>query len=586
MSFNKYFQDELSYLRELGKEFSDANPQLAPFLAERGSDPDVERLLEGFSFLTARLSQKLNDEMPELTHGMIEMMWPHYLRPVPSMSVVEFTPVANAVTEKRTIKQGVEVDSVPVEGTPCRFRTCYDVDVMPISLKSADVKHDAQHSYLNLTFSLHSGASLGQLKPQKIRLFLNGDPVITQTLYLWLCRYLDSVVVKASGNEQLEKGVKLAAQSVKPVGFGLNESLFDYSENVFPGYRLLQDYFVLQDKFLFIDIENLGVLAHAGNATEFSIQFTFERFLDEHIRVNKNHFRLHATPVANVFKRDADPLRVNHQSMEYRIRPNGRNSTHFDIFSIDKVESKAQGITDRRIYTPINSFEHEEGHRENVGHYHKRIKPATGERRFETYISFAGQKNTRDKLTKEIISLELTCTNRYLPEKLKVGDIKIPTASSPEFVTFSNITSPSSTVYPPLDEGLQWQLISNMSLNYSSLTNPQMLRTIIAAYDFKALTDRQAERQLKLKLAGIGDIQVTTGDRLIKGHPIRGISINMTMKESHFTSEGDMYLFASVLDRFFSLYASINSYHQLTVVGEEKGELYTWPLKMGLQNIL
>nr|WP_241737600.1 type VI secretion system baseplate subunit TssF [Neptunicella marina] len=570
----------------MGKEFSEANPQLAPFLAERGSDPDVERLLEGFSFLTSRLSQKLNDQLPELTHSMIEMMWPHYLRPIPSMSIVEFKPVANALTESRQIKQGTELDSIPVEGTSCRFRTCYDVDISPLEITQASIKHDAKNSYLTLDFQLHSGTSLAQINLDNIRLFLHGDPVITQTLYLWIRRYLSKLIVSASGDNPLNDGINIGTTAVTPVGFALNESLMDYSEQVFPGYRLLQDYFILQDKFLYLDIGKLGTLKQAGNGNSFSLQFVFERFIDEHVRISKNNFRLHTTPVINVFKRDADPIRIDHTSMEYRIRPNGRNSTHFDVYSIDKVESKVQGVAQSRVYTPVHTFEHEESQVDSIGHYHKRLKSGASDRRVETYIAFGGQKTRHDQLNREIVSVELTCTNRHLPEKLKVGDIKIPTASSPEFVTFSNITSTSATVYPPLDEDLQWQLISNMSLNYSSLTNIQMLRNLIAAYDFKAMSDRQAERQLQLKLQGISNIDVTTEDRLIKGHPIRGLSIHILIKESHFTSEGDMYLFASVLDKFFSLYTSINSFHQLTVVGEEKGETYTWPLKMGLQNIL
>lgn len=584
MNFNKYYQDELTYLRELGKEFSEANPQLAPFLAERGSDPDVERLLEGFAFMSGRLNQKLKDQLPELTHGMIDMMWPHYLRPIPSMSVVEFTPVPNALSETRHIARGVELDSLPVEGTACRFRTCYNVDVMPIALSSAKLNQDAKGASLALTFKTHSGASLSQLNIKKLRLFINGDPYITQTMYLWLRRYLNKLTLSSPDHEKLKQGLRLPYNSVSPVGYGVDESLFDYADNVFPGYRLLQDYFVLQEKFLFIDIMNLESVSKANN--EFTLLFDFERPLEDHVRVSKDMFRLFATPVSNLFKRDADPLRVDRTAVEYRIRPSGRNSSHYDVYSIDRMESRAQGMTKRRIYSPVASFEHEENDEHNVGFYTKHLKSSVTGKGFETYVSFGGHKNIADKLTQEIVSVELTCTNRQLPEKLKVGDISFPTSSTPEFVTFTNIMPVTGTVYPTLDDKLQWQLISNMSLNYSTLTNPEMLRSVLRTYDFKALSDRQAERQLDLKMSGITDIQVETGDRLVNGQPIRGISITMRLKESHFTSEGDMFLFACVLNQFFSLYASINSYHMLTVIGEEKGEHYQWPLKMGLQNTL
>ena len=584
MSFNKYFQDELTYLRELGKAFSDANPQLAPFLAERGSDPDVERLLEGFAFMTGRLNQKLRDQLPEMTHGMIDMMWPHYLRPIPSMSIVEFTPIANAMTESMRIERGVELDSIPVEGTSCRFRTCYAVDVMPLSLSATRLTQDAKGSSLELTFKTHSGVSLSQLDLSKLRIFINGDPFVTQTMYLWLRRYLKKISVQSDQHEKLKGGEAIPASSIRPVGYGVDESLFDYADNVFPGYRLLQDYFVLQEKFLFLDILNLEAVRHAENT--FTLVFEFERNLEEHVRVNKDMFRLFATPVSNLFSRDADPIRVDLTAMDYRVRPSGRNANHYDVYSIDSMESRAQGMAERRVYTPVASFAHEESASANRGFYAKHLKSSVTGKGFETYVSFAGHKNKADKLTQEIVSVSLTCTNRQLPEKLKVGDISVPTSSTPEFVTFANITPTTATVYPSLDEDLQWQLISNMSLNYSTLTNPEMLRTVLRTYDFKALSDRQAQRQLDLKLSGISDINVESGDRLVDGLPIRGISITLTLKESHFTSEGDMFLFACILNQFFSLYASINSYHMLTVIGEEKGERYQWPLKMGLQNIL
>ena len=584
MSFNKYFQDELTYLRELGKEFSDANPQLAPFLAERGADPDVERLLEGFAFMTGRLSQKLNDQIPELTHGMIDLMWPHYLRPIPAMSVVEFTPVPNAIAELRQIPRGTELDSVPVEGTNCRFRTCYNVDVAPISLTDATLTQTAKGSRLVLAFRILTGGSLAQLNLPRLRLFINGDPFVAQSMYLWVRRYLSRLSVVSGDKNGDGQHVELPQGSVQPVGYSVDESLFDYSDNVFPGYRLLQDYFVLQDKFLFVDIQNLQAVG--TTSAEFSLEFEFERPVEDHVRVNKDMFRLHATPVSNLFKRDGDPLRVDRTSMEYRVRPAGRDANHYEVYSIDHMESRMQGLASRKVYTPVASFAHEENSDSNAGFYSKHLKSAVTGRGFDTYVSFAGQKQMADKLSQEIISVDLTCTNRQLPEKLKVGDIKLPTSSSPEYVTFANITPVTPAVYPSLEADLQWQLISNMSLNYSTLSHPEMLKTVLRSYDFRALTDRQAERQLELKLAGIGDIHVEPGDRLADGLPVRGISITMRLKESHFTSEGDMFLFACVLNQFFSLYASINSYHMLTVIGEEKGEIYQWPLKMGLQNIL
>ena len=132
--FQKYYQDELSYLREMGEAFSNYYPKLAPFLSYDSNDPDVERLLEGFSFLTAKIRQKIEDEVPEFTEGLFTTLWPQFLRPVPSMSILEFAPIPSSTQQRKVIPAGTEVESVPVEGVKCRFKTCYPVDILPLNI--------------------------------------------------------------------------------------------------------------------------------------------------------------------------------------------------------------------------------------------------------------------------------------------------------------------------------------------------------------------------------------------------------------------------------------------------------------------
>jgi type VI secretion system protein ImpG len=156
---NKYYQDELAYLREMGQEFARANPQGAHFVGEASSDPDVERLLEGFAFLTARLRQKLENELPELTHSLLELLWPHYLRPIPSTTIIQFEALPQAAKEVRTIPRGAELHSIPVDGTPCRFRTVSDVTLAPLILETLTLRKDATPQ-LKLRFRLPDGVSL------------------------------------------------------------------------------------------------------------------------------------------------------------------------------------------------------------------------------------------------------------------------------------------------------------------------------------------------------------------------------------------------------------------------------------------
>ena len=135
--FNRYFQQELSFLRELGAEYSEAHPAVAPMLSGPSSDPDVERLLEGVAFLTAQVREKLDDEFPEIIHELIQLVWPHYLRPIPSCSIICFTPKP-ALKQPLKVKSGVQVASVPVEGTVCLFQTCYDTEIHPLVLRETE----------------------------------------------------------------------------------------------------------------------------------------------------------------------------------------------------------------------------------------------------------------------------------------------------------------------------------------------------------------------------------------------------------------------------------------------------------------
>ncbi len=170
--------------------------------------------------------------------------------------------------------------------------------------------------------------------------------------------------------------------------------------------------------------------------------------------------------------------------------------------------------------------------------------------------------------------------------ELGLGDICVPTNSSPSFATFSNITEPTQPLRPTLDGSLLWTLISNLSLNYLSLLSKDALYTVLRAYDFRALVDRQAERVAKQRLDGIVKITSKPVERIIKGLPVRGLQSKLELNQAAFSSEGDLYLFGSVLSRFFSLYASINSFHELIVINSVNQEQYSWGTQVGLQPLI
>ena len=585
MSFNKYFEDELSYLRELGAEFAHENPQLARFLGSQSYDPDVERLLEGFAFLTSRLRQKLDDELPELTHSLISLLWPHFLRPVPSISILELAPRTSNVTETQLIKRGVSIDSNEIEGTICRFQTCYDVMLMPVQLSKVSYQNTAAGYEINMRFELASGTSYEKVGLNKIRLYLHGETRIAQILYLWFMRYLNQVVVTDCDTTTDKRQVTLPANSVKAVGFSSTEGLLPYPENTFMGYRLLQEYFSFPEKFLFIDITQLECVQQFTMSSKFELSFKFNRRMDEAIRPKSENFRMYCTPVVNLFENDATPIRLDQRKVEYRVRADAKNPHNYEIYSIDCVQGWIHGTGARRVYKAFESFDFKEQNSktESAVYYRARYYPAVVGRGVDTYMSFVNINDEPAMPPTESIAIDLTCTNGAIAGKLQAGDINKPTSTTPNFIQFVNITRVTNSLPPPMGPDLHWRLISNMALNYTSLTNIDALRTVLSTYNFSAFYDRQVQRASQQRLEGITKIEVKPTDLMFQGLPIRGLRTRMELKESNFSGEGDLYLFASVINEFFSLYANMNSFHQLIVKGSDHGEIYQWPARVGQQ---
>jgi type VI secretion system protein ImpG len=239
MMFNKYYQDELTYLRQLGREFAAAYPQVGHMLAETGTDPDVERLLEGFAFLTGRIRQRLDGELPELTHAFVGLLWPHYLHPLPSMTIIQFEP-AITLQDVQAIPRGTEIESKPVEGTRCRFRTTSDIQLYPFSLKTIGLDRPMRTAaQLRLGFSVSEKAQMSDLEIASLRLHLHGEPATANELYCGLVHHARAATCRAGARE-----IRVDGPPTVPVGFGDEEGLLPYPSHAFSGYRLLQEFAV------------------------------------------------------------------------------------------------------------------------------------------------------------------------------------------------------------------------------------------------------------------------------------------------------------------------------------------------------
>ena len=587
--FTRYYQEELELLRELGRDFARDHPTLAPHLAEAGTDPDVERLLEGVAYLTGGIRERLDDDFPQLTQTLLEMLWPHYLRPVPSTAILEFThPAKPKITATERIPRGVtELESVPVDGTPCRFRTCYDVDFQPLRVAEARLEAGGRGS-LRVRFETLGSAKLADLRLDPLRVFLHGDLALTSTLYLWLVRHVESVEVEVTaGGKTRRAQIPARPAPVRPVGASENEGLFPYPRHSFPGYRLVQEYFTLPQKFMFVDVHGMAVVAGLEPDAGFDLVLRFRERPPDGLRVSAENLRLHCTPIVNLLARDGDPIRLDHRKTSYLLRPADPEPNHLEVYSVDRVRGLAHGSMERREYLPFYSFRHGMAPGDpRAVYYQLRRVPAIAKPNSDVYLSFVTAEERGQLPETETISIELTCTNRRLPEGLKPGDVRQHTDVSPQFADFKNLTPLTPSVLPPLGGGFAWRLISHLALNQISLTSPEALRGILSLYNFQALYDRQAGRANQLRLEAILAIDAQPSERIYRGTPMRGIHTRIELDDAGFAGEGELYLFASILEEFLALYVSVNAFSQLTVRTKQKGESYAWPPRVGRQVIL
>ncbi len=582
--FNKYYQDELTYLRDLGREFAAAYPAIAPMLAERG-DPDVERLLEGVAFLTGKIRQKLDDELPEVIHSVASLLFPHYLRQIPATSVIEFTPLPNVVREKLTVARLAEVGSVPVDGVSCRFRTTQDVELVPLAVEDARIDTGAQLTQsLRIELKVTGGAALAAINLSQLRFYIHGERRLQDDLRLWIGAHVDSVAlcsVDAAGRDTTV--ASLPAKSIRLVGFAENEALIPYPRTVYPGFRLLQEYFTLPQKFAFFEVTGLDQLPADKMTDRFAVLIQFKDGLPTGTRVTRDTFRLFCAPVVNLFEHATDPINPDPGKHEYLARPSGATPQAYEIYSVDNVVAIARRTSQRVEIPPFFAFQHEldpEAAARAV-FYQMHLRPAAIGDGVDIYLSFGSPQDVGALPEFDVISVEATCTNRRLAGSLKVGDLRVPTATSPAVATFTNLTGVTQPLPPPMGRELQWRVLSHMAMSYRSITEIEVLRALVDIYNFQAITDRQAARANQLRQQAVKAVKVRPTDRLYRGAPVRGVAADIELDEGGFSGEGEMYLFASVLNEMFSSYVSLNSFTQLTVTGTNTRVVYKWEPKAG-----
>lgn len=575
---NRYYQEELVRLRELAAEFSRAHPALAPMLAGASQDPDVERLLEGVAFMSGLLRTKLDDEFPEIIQGLIQLTFPHYLRPVPSATIMAFSPKPGLM-ESIVIPAGAAIDSLPVEGTACRFLTCNDVSIHPLTITHARYEDKiGQTPTVHIGFEL-AGLSLAGWQPRSLRIYFPGDLTAAGELYKL---FLNNTSRLTFSPESTGAMATVDASNIRPVGFAYEESVIPYPGRSFSGYRFIQEYFYFPRKFLFCDIFGWENWQNRGTGNRFELVFELIKTPEVPPRITPSSFLLYAVPAVNIFKQEASPILLDHRRSEYRVAPAGGKAAAMEVHSIRKVTGISRGTVKKTEYKPFELFS---DHPEDSAVYQIRRKLSPITQRPEVYLS-VGYATGAGAPETETLAIQLFCTNGLLTRSLQAGDISQSTSTSPELCTFKNIIPPTASVQPPLGMEMLWKFLSSLTLNLFSIADTRNFKELLRQYIFPEEYDQGRTAANEKRLEGILHLSCRPGRRLDRGSLITGREIELTVNANRFSGPGDAYLFGTILDHFFSDYAAINTYTRLFVRDDFSGESFRWKARVGQKPLL
>jgi type VI secretion system protein ImpG len=580
--FSKRYQSELQFLRALGKEFAALHPSAAGLLAERGGDPDVERLLEGFAFLAAKIRERLDAAVPELVQDLAEILAPHVLRPVPAATVVEFLPTPGALRSRARVPAGAELGTVPVDGVSCRFRTTADLDLLPVTVQDAVMDQAIGATpVLRLTLQASPPALPSVFEEGGIRFFLQGELPFTTTLLLWLGRHLKGVQVKGLGAGA--RTVQLPARAVRLPAFGPSFPLLPWPALAPQGYRTLLEYFTLPQKFLFFEVR--GLHEAAGAAQErFELALQFERPPDLPARVARDHFRPNCVPAVNLFPASGEPIRVEALGEEHLVRAAELEPRAVEVFQVESVSGMPDARGRRRAYPPFAGYDRAYAPDARYHRLRRRLSPLDGG--LDVYLSILTPRGGGPGPDEEILSLELSCTNRALPNQLRLGDVSVMTPTSPTTARFRNIVPVTTPVRPPLDRELQWRLVSHLAAGKTTLCKPEALRALLAAYDFPSFVDQQAGRANQLRIEGVRAVEASEARRLLGGAVVRGTRLVALLDEAHFASAGDAFLFGCVLDELLGAQVPVNAFVELAIRLDPSHREYAWTPRNGTLPLL
>jgi len=605
----RYYEGELRFIRKMAGEFAEKYPEVAGRLLlepTKCEDPHVERLIESFAMLSARVHLRLDEDFPEITDALLGILYPHYLAPIPSMTIVQLglDPEQGAPAEGVFVDRHSVLESRPVDGVRCKFRTAYSARLWPLEVVSAEIVAPSAlrtpvpaeaRSVLRLKLRTLNGSPAAELAVDRLAFFLNAESGSIHKLYEFFFRDALGLMLRRGTDGP---PVVLGSDQIRPMGFERDEGLLEYPLESFLGYRLIQEYFAFPEKFLFAELSGFERLPEA-ESPEIDVAVLLRKSLaDVDVHVRPENFVLGCTPAVNLFPHQADPIRLDQRTVEHRVTPDVRFPYSYEVHSVREVTSIRPGTAYVREFHPFYAVRHGMTEAGDTAFWHCTRRPSMrrNDPGCDFYLTLVDSRFNPATPDTDVLHVKALCTNRDLPARLAFGDpggdFDLP--GRPEVQRIRCLRKPQAPLRAPAGVETRWRLVSHLALNYLSIaegaherngggadTTPALaaLREILRLYDF---VDSAVTRQRIEGLVGLRSRRVLR--RVGRGSEAgfaKGIEVELEFDEQKYTGSG-VFLFASVLEHFLGLYTSLNSFSQTVARLRQRDEvLERWPPRAG-----
>jgi type VI secretion system protein ImpG len=617
--FLNHYNIELAHLRQTGAEFAQEFPKIAGRLAlDRGAkeicpDPFVERLLEGFAFLAARVHLKLDAEFPRFTQAMLETIYPHYVCPTPSMAVVRFEPAQ--LTEGFSIPRGTVLKSLigSDEHTPCEYRTAHELKLWPIRIVEAryftrdiaelDLPREVGgRAAFRIRLASPPDIPLKAISLDKLTFFIRGTDELPVAVYEQIFSRGLSVVVRGLTSERLKPTVVLPQENLHQVGFREDEALLPYGPRGFSGYRLLHEYFACPQRFLFFEIDGLEEAMAGFDCDQFDLIIVLdEQDVRLENRVDASNFELFCTPVINLFPRRTDRIILDDRVSEYHVVVDKTRPIDFEVFQIEAVTGHGESAEEDQQIRPfylardldleVSAFYTVNRIPRVLSEKERKFGQATSYAGDEVFLSLVDSADAPYPGNLQQLSVKALCSNRHLPIQMAVGvgrtDFTLEMHAPVATVKCVTVPTPPR---PPFAEGARaWRIINHLSLNYLSLMDDPDGEGAVALRELLSLYAEPGNAYLRKQINGVRS--VTTKPivrRVITPGPIafaRGLEVDVRFDEGAFEGTG-VFLLGAVLEQFFARYVSLNSFTETLIRTDQRGEIMRWPTRLGNRHLI